>query len=634
MAKQATARLSQLGRSFEQGLALHRGGRLAEADRIYEAILAADPRHFDALHLSGVLRNQQGRSVEALHLVSAALNIKSGSVDALVSHGVILDALKRHEEALASFDRALAARAGDATLHYNRGNSLKGLGRYAEALASYDRALALAPDLAPAHHNRGSTYAELDRNDEALASFDQALLLCLERAGIKMENGISLATIDRGDELFARLRQALAADPNSADILSNRGKVLNRFKRYHEAIACFDAALALRPDQADTLCHRGDACAGIGRYDDAFANFAEALCVAPNFADAHLKRGNALVELNRMDEAMRSFSAAVAIKPDNADANFNEALTRLCLGDFRQGWKKYEYRWERAEWAKDRPNYPRPMWRGEQELQGKTILLVAEQGFGDAIQFARYAPLLAALGAKVLLGVRSPLTALMATVPGVSQVISAGETLPPFDLYCPLLSLPLAFGTEPATIPATVPYLRASEERIAKWRGRLPDSGRLRIGICWAGISGHPNNHRRSIPLERFATILSAPGVDFVSLQKDVGESDATILSAHGVNQLGQEFADFADTAAVVAMLDLVICVDTSVAHLAGAMGKAVGVLIPFSPDFRWMLDRTDSPWYPTMRLFRQPAIGDWDGPLDRLRQELSALGSRPLKPR
>jgi len=330
-----------------------------------------------------------------------------------------------------------------------------------------------------------------------------------------------------------------------------------------------------------------------------------------------------------MDEALRSFGAALAIEPENPDAHFNEALTRLCLGDFRRGLQKYEYRWERPEYAKERPVYPRPIWRGERELKGKTILLVAEQGLGDAIQFVRYAPLVAALGAKVLLGVRPQLTALMATVPGVSQVIGGGEILPEFDLYCPLLSLPLAFNTDLATIPSTVPYIRPHEERVARWRDRLGQSGRLRIGICWAGVGAHPNDRRRSIPLKRFATVLAVPGIDFVSLQKDVGAADAAILSEHGAAQLGQEFTDFADTAAVVSMLDLVIAVDTSVAHLAGAMGKAVGVLLPFSPDFRWMLGRTDSPWYSTMRLFRQSAYGDWDAPLTRICQELAALAAR-----
>ena len=631
MTKRATLRS---GRSFEQALTLHKAGRLEEAEKIYRAVLAADPRHVDALHLSGVLEHQRGRFIDALRLVAAALKKRPGSADVLTSYGVILDALKRHEEALESFDRALTQRAGDAVIHYNRGNALKGLGRYEEALASYDCALALVPDLGPAHHNRGSTYAVLNRNEEALASFDKALSLTLEMAGIKIEGGISLAAFELSDEQRERLDKALAADANSAEMLNNRGHVLNRLRRYDEAIASFDRSLTLRRNQCDALCHRGEALAATNRFDEALADFAQALRIDPNCADAHLKRGNALYALNRINEALGSFTAAVAIKPDNPEANFNEALTRLCLGDFRNGWRKYEYRWERAEFAKERPNYPRPMWRGEKEIAGKTILLVAEQGLGDAIQFARYAPLVAALGAKVLLGVRPPLTALMASVPGVARVFGGGEVLPDFDLYCPLLSLPLAFATELATIPSTVPYIRPPEERIVKWRERLPQNGRLRIGICWAGTRGHLNDRNRSIPLDRLAKVLSVPGVDFVSLQKEVGDADGAILSEHGVTQLGQEFADFADTAAVIAMLDLVISVDTSVAHLAGAMAKAVALLVPSSPDFRWMLDRTDSPWYPTMRLFRQSAIGDWNGPLDRLRQELAGVAARPVKQR
>lgn len=620
--------------SVEQALTLHKAGRLGEAEKIYRSLIAADPHHFDALHLSGVLKHQQGRSVDALRLVAAALKAKPGSADALVSYGVILEALKRHEEALASFDRALAERAGDAALHYNRGNALKGLGRHMEALASYDQALVLAPDLAVAHHNLGSTYATLERNEEALASYDRVLSLTLQRAGIKIEGGISPAAAEWSDRSPEKVYKALAADPDSADVLNNRGKVLIRLKRHQEAVGSFDMTLALRPGQADAHCYRGAALSEIGRFDEALADFARALRIKPNFVDAHLKRGNALVQINRMDEALRSYTDALAIEPENPDANFNEALTRLCLGDFRRGWQKYEYRWERPQFAKDRPIYPRPMWRGENVLQGKTILLVAEQGLGDAIQFARYAPLVAAQGAKVLLGVRPALKALMATVPGVSQVFGGGETLPDFDLYCPLLSLPLAFGTELATIPSTVPYIRPLDERIAKWRGRVPANGRLRVGICWAGTSDHLNDRNRTIPLERFATILSVSGLDFVSLQKDVSTEQLAILSEHNVVQLGREFEDFADTAAVVAMLDLIIAVDTSVAHLAGAMGKAVALLVPFSPDFRWMLDRTDTPWYPTMRLFRQSAIGDWGSPLERLRQELAAVARRPVAPR
>ena len=335
-----------------------------------------------------------------------------------------------------------------------------------------------------------------------------------------------------------------------------------------------------------------------------------------------------------MEDALAHYADAIARDPENPEAHFNAAVTRLCLGDFRDGWKQYEYRWQKKDVAAQRRDFPQPMWRGEKDLHGKIVCLHAEQGLGDTIQFARYAPLVAALGANVIVGVQRPLTALMATVPGVSLVLSDGEALPDFDLHCPLLSLPLAFETDLATVPANIPYLWPHEQRMAKWRGRLPQSGRLRVGICWAGSSVHLNDHNRSLPLARFASVMSVPGLEFVSLQKEVSTAQAAILEEYGVLQLGQEFADFADTAAVIAMLDLVIAVDTSVAHLAGAMGKAVALLVPFSPDWRWLLDRTDSPWYPSMRLFRQTAIGDWGGPIGRVRQELADLACRPIRPR
>ena len=311
-----------------------------------------------------------------------------------------------------------------------------------------------------------------------------------------------------------------------------------------------------------------------------------------------------------MDQALASYAEALALEPDNVDANFNAAVTRLCMGDYRGGWKQYEHRWKRKDLAVQRDAYSQPIWDGEQDLNGKMVLLHAEQGLGDTIQFVRYAPLAAARGATVLLAVQPPLKILMCSVPGISGVFTDGETLPNFDLRCPLLSLPLAFGTELATVPANIPYLRPLEERLVKWRQRMPASGRLRVGLCWAGNGVHLNDRNRSIPLERFANLVSVPNLEFFSVQKDVNEAQAALLRDYGVIQLGQEFADFADTAAVVAMLDLLISVDTSVAHLAGAMGKAVALLLPFSPDFRWLLNRNDSPWYPTHAAV--PADLDW----------------------
>jgi tetratricopeptide (TPR) repeat protein len=597
------------------------------ADRNPAGKRLADAESVDALHLAGLIEYQQGRNAEALRLIGKALQTRPHCAPALANYGMVLGALKRHEEALASFDRVLANGAGDAILHYNRGNALKNLGRDDEALASYERALALDPSLIEAYLNRGNAFAALDRYEDAIASYDIALLLAAQCTGVRVKRANAALQLDRLDEALRSVEAALADEPGSVDALNLRGRILARLHRYEAALASYDAALKLAPNDAAVHSNRGAALVELDRFDEAFASYKEALRIDPDFVSAYVKQGNAYAALNRLPEALASYAAVLAREAQHAEANFNESLARLCLGDFRNGWAKYENRWRHAKFAA--PNFPRPIWRGETAIAGKTILLCTEQGMGDVIQFVRYAPLLAARGAKVLLGVYRPLAALMASVPGVSAVIADGETLPDFDLYCMLLSLPFIFGTELATIPSQVPYIRPDPARIEKWRPRVPNNGRLRVCVCWAGSTAHVADRRRSIPLEQFATLLAVPGIDFVSLQKDVSAAQAAILREYGVTQLGEEFADFSDTAAVVALIDLVITVDTSVAHLAGAMGKAVGTLLAFSPDWRWMLDRTDTPWYPTMRLFRQSTIGDWHGPLTRLRDELIGV-ARP----
>ncbi len=426
----------------------------------------------------------------------------------------------------------------------------------------------------------------------------------------------------------------LAREPDHIGALINRGNALIKLKRPTEALVNYDKAVALEPDNPAAISARGLALTMMNRYEEALPLHRRALLIKPDLVMAHINLGNSLVGLVRMREAIESYDQAIALEPDNAEAHFNASITRLCLGDFADGWKQYEWRWKKKDVARDAPNFPQPIWRGEADVRGKIMLLLGEQGFGDTLQLMRYAPVVADLGAKVIVGVHRPLMLLAATVPGVSMVMGYGDALPDFDLYCPLLSLPLAFGTDLATIPANVPYVWPHPERLAAWRGRVPDNGRLRIGLCWAGNPSHLNDRNRSMPLDKLADIFSTPGLDFVSVQKEVSDAHAAILRDHNVLQLGRDFADFSDTAAVMAMLDLIVTVDTSIAHLAGAMGKAVALLLPFSPDWRWLLHRTDSPWYPTMRLFRQTSIGDWDGLIGRLRQELVGVARRPATPR
>jgi hypothetical protein len=347
-----------------------------------------------------------------------------------------------------------------------------------------------------------------------------------------------------------------------------------------------------------------------------------------------INKGHICADRHQFDEALSCYAAAAALPTLRPEAEFCASLVRLRLGQFAQGWSDYEWRWQQASWAPQRRDFVAPLWLDQEPLAGRTILLHAEQGFGDTLQFVRYAGLVADLGATVLLEVQAPLKSLLSGTAGVAHIFARGEPLPRFDLHCPLMSLPLAFGTALDTIPADVPYVIAPADRVAQWRARLGEPRSLRVGVVWAGSAVHKNNHNRSIAFERFRSLLSAPGVAFVSLQQELGAAEAARLNGHAnVIALGGELRDFADTAAVVSLLDVVVSADTAMVHLAGALGRPVWALLQFSPDFRWLLDRQDSPWYPTARLFRQPRFGDWESVLARVKDELEALGRAGTPP-
>lgn len=436
--------------------------------------------------------------------------------------------------------------------------------------------------------------------------------------------------LPRHEKALANFEAALAVESGDVNALNNRAATLMRLKRHDEALAAYERLLAKQPDHLDALNNCGGLNVRLGRPDAALACYDRALAVAPALAELHINKGTALRALNRFDEALASFVAAAAIDPQRAEAHYNASLVRLCLGEFQAGWRDYEWRWRKADWASKRRNFMAPLWLGHEPIDGKTILLHAEQGFGDTIQFARYVPLVARRGANVILECQAELTPLLGNLGSLAQIVAHGAPLPAFDLHCPLLSLPLAFGTVLETIPNVVPYLNAPQPYSRKWADRLARISPLRVGLIWAGNSAHLNDHNRSIPLHLIEPMLALERVHFVSLQKAMSPADLARLKQRGnVTLLGDELGDFADTAAVMAMLDLVITVDTAAAHLAGAMGKAVGLLVPFAPDWRWMAERTDSPWYPTMRLFRQTAIGDWRAPLERMYRELAAVAAR-----
>ncbi len=430
----------------------------------------------------------------------------------------------------------------------------------------------------------------------------------------------------RHEEAIALIERALAGEPSSAPALSNLGSALHSLGRHAEALAAYDRAIAIGPASAEILNNRGNALQALGRHADALAAYDRALALRPGYARALNHRGAALTALNRVAEAAASFAAATAIEPGYAEAHLNHAFARLALGDCENGWRLLEWRWEVPGFALPGWDVSRPRWSGREDLRGKTLFLHREQGFGDTLQFVRYAPLAARRGARVILGVQPALKALAAGLDGVEQAIAEGEPLPAFDLHCPLMSLPYAFGTTLDTIPAQVPYLAPPPERLAAWRARLGGRRMPRAGIAWAGNPDQANDRNRSIPLAQLLTHLRRPGIEWISLQKEIREPDAAAFAGCGFVDLRAGLGDFADTAAVIALLDLVVAADSAVAHLAGALGKPVWVLLPFAAGWRWMLDRDDSPWYPSARLFRQPAPGDWDAPLERVGRELAAL--------
>ena len=578
--------------TYAQALKLHQQGQLAEAGQLYAAILSVRPDHFDALHMLGLIKFAQGRLGEALQLVANAMRSRTPSPQILLNYGLVLNALNRHQEALEYFDRAIKLKSRFFEAHNYRGAALVALDRPEEALASFDRSTALRPDYAEACFNRGIALERLKRFDEALASYDRALVL----------------------------------RPNFAEALNNRGGVLRELERFDEALVSCDRALALQPHLTQALSTRGSVLNGLKRLGAALVSYDHALMVRPDDAEVHYNRGHTLTSLKRMDEALASYERAVSLRPDYAEAHWNEALLRLLTGDFSSGWPKYEWRWKRDSSSLSKHKFLQPLWLGEDVIRDKTILLHSEQGLGDAIQFCRYVPLVTARAGHVILEVERPLLKLMSDFAGAAQVICRGDTLPDFDFHCPLLSLPLAFGTQLETIPSSVPYLQAPPQNSRNWDTQLGVKDRPRIGVAWSGSTTNTRDRERSIDLRSLLPLLEVEAT-FVSLQKDVRGTDAALLKERSdILNFGDELRDFADTAALISELDLVISVDTSVAHLAGAMGKPVWILVTHIPDWRWLLDRDDSPWYPTVRLFRQPCIDDWESVITRVHEALGAM--------
>jgi tetratricopeptide (TPR) repeat protein len=566
-------------------------GSSGEAARLCGEFLEASPGHVDALLLLAVLRHEQHALGDALELVRRALAADPKCHDAHVHHAALLLALRRPDEALAACESALEVRPQAASALHLRGRVLHAQERYADAVASFERALALRPRFAEALNSKGDALRALGREREALENYQRALAL-------RPDYREALHNRAAASDAMAP-SVGLEASPASADALCIRAHTLEALDRPEEALAAYERALALRPQHAEAL-----------------SNLPNTLC-----------------QLGRIDEALGAFERLLRLRPDDPEAHFNSSFAYLAAGDYERGWKEYEWRWEALRGRLPPEAADKPLWLGGEDISGKTVIVYAEQGFGDAIQMARYVPLLAARGAEPVIACAPALEDLLGSVPGVRRVFSSREPPLAFDYHVPIMSLPRAFGTTFASIPSQVPYVHAPKAATSAWRARRAALGTQRkVGLAWAGNPKHKRDRARSLPVELLAPLLAAPGCVFFSLQKGDAAGSLVDLDPRGerIVDYTAELETFADTAALVSALDAVITVDTAVAHLAGALGKPVWVLLPFAPDWRWMRNRPDSPWYPSARLFRQPRPGDWKSAIDAVRAELERVAWRP----
>jgi tetratricopeptide (TPR) repeat protein/ADP-heptose:LPS heptosyltransferase len=650
------------------GLCYQSLGRRDEAVACWRRALDLQPDLADSLSNLGNALREQGELDEALACCRRAVQVKPDFAEAHNNLGTVLRAQGKLDEAADCYRRAIELKPAFAEAHSNLGNALQAQGSLAEAVASEQRAIDLKPDYADAHLNLGGAFRDQEKLSEAADCYRRALQIQPNYAEAHLNLGSVLQSQSKLAEAVANYRRALELKPDYAEAHLNLGNALRELGNLEEAAANHRRAMELKPDSAEVMNDLAASLADQGKLDEAADYCRRALALKPDYVEAYSNLGNALAKQSSIAEALAAYRRAIELKPDYAEAygnlgialtkqgefaeasaayeralelkpdfvgaRWNRALFRLLTGDFAQGWPEYEWRWKLPQ-APAR-NFSQPLWDGG-VAHGKTILLHAEQGLGDILQFIRYAPLVKLSGAKVVFECPQSLLPLVADCRGVDQLVGKGSTLPPFDAQSPLLSLPGILHTDLATIPAEVPYLFADPQLVGRWREELRSFSGFKIGIAWQGNPKYPEDKSRSFPLIHFEPLAQLEGVRLLSLQKGAGsEQLRSVVGRFSVTDLGSQLdlagGAFMDTAAAMASLDLVITSDSAVAHLAGALGVPVWVALPRIPDWRWLLDRSDSPWYPTMRLFRQRTSGDWNGVFDEIRDALRvqiALGEK-----
>jgi tetratricopeptide (TPR) repeat protein len=591
----ASHQVQSISELLNEAVAAHRLGEIVRASCLYEEVLRVDSHQADALHMLGLIAQQAGDLGRARALIEASI---AGRPDVSGAH----------------YNLAIVRALQDDVVG---------------AIAAYEAAVRLAPDFADAHSNLGNLYLQSGCRERALGAYMAAIRAKPDFAPVYCNLATVLISLEQFDDAILALEAALRLTPNMPEAYANLGQAYRRSGRFREAMVAARLAIELRPNYRDAYLNLAIAAYAIDEFDVALDAYLRILELGGTSPEMHGSIASVYHALGRYGEAIAHSEAAVGLRPLHAEAHTNLAVSHLVRGEFSPGWDEYVWMWRLP--AK-RASYPyldgsTPLWNGE-PFPGRQLIITRDQGFGDAIQMVRYLPAVKARGGRVVLEVAVPLVPLFADLPGVDEVRihhDVASVADDVDLHVPLSGLPRAFGTKIDSIPAPIPYLRAPAERVERWRARLDRPADLRVGIAWGGNADHANDRNRSSRLEDFAPLGALEGVAWFGLQKGRDENRRSCGSLL-FDPLGADIIDFADTAAILTQLDLVISVDTSIVHLAGALGTRVWTLLAFVPDWRWMLERSDSPWYPTMRFFRQPRAGDWASVFADVARELGLL--------
>lgn len=623
---------------IDQAKKLHQQGHLREASLIYETVLKSDPENAESMHLLGLVAAQSGKHELAVNWISQALVICPENSKYHNNLGTAWVDLKQFAKAIDSYDSAIQYKEDYADAYFNKSLALIQLKHWDAAALTLNKALVHQPEFFEAMYLLGNTLQELGRFDEAITSYEQASAINANYAPLFYNLGNAFKAKKQFDAAILNYDKSLAIDPSFVDAYVNRGVALKELRLFEAAIQSHNQALSVNKECAQAYLNRGNALKELNRFEEAIADYEKAISFKADYAEAYCNLAITLDRLLRTEQALAYYDIAINIKNDYVQAHWNKAVALLLLGKYQQGWKSYEWRWLTEDSLKKKKKISKPLWLGDNDISHKTILIHAEQGLGDTLQFIRYLPMVAALGARVMVEVQAPLLSLFENMQGISVLLKKGDPLPAFDVHCPMMSLPLAFKTTLDTVPAC-PQFVIPQAKTQFWSDKLGSKAIPRVGLVWNGgfRPDQPEiwdvNERRNLPLQQLKALVGLD-VEFISLQKgEPAESEFSQAVAAGwdgpvIHDHVIELKDFSDTAALVMNLDLVIAVDTSTAHLAASIGKPVWLLNRYDTCWRWLLEREDSPWYPSIKIYRQTSSGDWDGVMQRVRADLLALSA------